>query len=39
MWFTWVYLLVGVTILGLSFFFLMRSVDKKLAALKSKKKK
>lgn len=35
----WVYLLSGVAVLGLSFFFLMRSVDKKLADLKSKPKK
>lgn len=33
------YLLFGITILGVSFFLLMRSADKNLAALKMKSKK
>ncbi|WP_265444584.1 hypothetical protein [Acetivibrio straminisolvens] len=39
MWRTWVYLLAVVAILGVSFFFLMRSADKKLEDLKAKSKK
>ncbi len=39
MWQTWVYLFAVVAILALSFFFLMRSVDKKLDGLKAKTKK
>lgn len=39
MWQTWVYLLAVVAILSISFFFLMRSVNKRLDGLKSKPKK
>ncbi|HOM02115.1 MAG TPA: hypothetical protein PLH43_04730 [Acetivibrio sp.] len=38
-WQTWVYLLAVVAILGISFFLLMRSADKKLEGIKAKSKK
>ncbi|WP_235716001.1 LPXTG cell wall anchor domain-containing protein [Acetivibrio cellulolyticus] len=35
----WIYLLAGAALLGVSFFFLMRSANKNLEELKSKSKK
>lgn len=36
---TWIYLLAGVLLIGVSFFFLMRSANKNLENLQSKSKK
>jgi len=35
----WIYILAGIALLGISFFFMMRSANKNLEALQSKSKK